>query len=249
MESQTNFENGDLVWAKMKNYPFWPAKIVSPPTGKEMPKKKSGKKHYVFFFGTEDYAFIAYENIVPHSDEMLNKVSRIFIRYWRLWTKTCKISNRGGSFDVSVWSQTPEICQESVDAGAHQFSSPADLFLHCNIIFCLLSGPEAVKSIVLGNEGILQAVEESKIRGKGYVELSAMDRDTILKTAAAITEKGGKYLAAPLSGPGVDSMSQLLKCSGDFELFETCHLHFYYICSRFYFLGPDLKGFCNELYH
>ncbi|PRD18136.1 UNVERIFIED_CONTAM: glyr1, partial [Trichonephila clavipes] len=170
MESQTNFENGDLVWAKMKNYPFWPAKIVSPPTGKEMPKKKSGKKHYVFFFGTEDYAFIAYENIVPHSDEMLNKVSKkksyslskaiedIVKENKKIEIRKLKVGFLldigdygqrlvkyliGGSFDVSVWSQTPEICQESVDAGAHQFSSPADLFLHCNIIFCLLSGPEA----------------------------------------------------------------------------------------------------------
>ncbi|GFY46115.1 putative oxidoreductase GLYR1 [Trichonephila inaurata madagascariensis] len=71
----------------MKRYPFWPAKIVSPPTVKErvyrvkeMQKKKSSTprnpEHYVFFFGRETCAWISGENIVPHSEEMLNNVTK-----------------------------------------------------------------------------------------------------------------------------------------------------------------------------
>ncbi|GFS41798.1 hypothetical protein TNIN_192171 [Trichonephila inaurata madagascariensis] len=62
------------------------------------------------------------------------------------------------------------------------------------------SDDKAVKSIVLGNRGILQAFEKRKIRSKRYVELTSLDLDTLLETAVAITSKGGKYLAAPISG-------------------------------------------------
>ncbi|GFS45152.1 oxidoreductase GLYR1 [Trichonephila inaurata madagascariensis] len=88
MVTTKDFEMGDLVWAKMRGYPFWPAKVVSPPivkeqvlnSTKEIQKKKSSKprkgQHYVFFFGSHDCAWILDENIVPHSEEMLNKVSK-----------------------------------------------------------------------------------------------------------------------------------------------------------------------------
>ncbi|GFQ89103.1 putative oxidoreductase GLYR1 homolog, partial [Trichonephila clavata] len=88
MVANKDFEIGDLVWAKMKNFPFWPARITLPPTvldkgfcsAKGLQKKKSSTprkaQHYVFFFGTNDYAWILDENIVPHSVEMLCKVSK-----------------------------------------------------------------------------------------------------------------------------------------------------------------------------
>ncbi|GFT66090.1 putative oxidoreductase GLYR1 homolog, partial [Nephila pilipes] len=73
--SEKDFEIGDLVWAKMKGYPFWPAKIQNPPndTKSSTPKKP---KHFVFFFGSKNCAWILDENIVPHSAEMLNNVSK-----------------------------------------------------------------------------------------------------------------------------------------------------------------------------
>ncbi|GFY45069.1 hypothetical protein TNIN_420781 [Trichonephila inaurata madagascariensis] len=271
MESRRDFKDGDLVWAKMKNYPFWPGKIVSPPTGKEKKKSSKQKKQNVFFFGTENSAWITDENIVPHSEEMLNKVSKrknmnlskaideiikendkmekiyLKIGFIGLTNNGQRIvqSLLSSGCNVSVWNQTPEFCEECVDAGARQFITPEELVLHCDIIFCLLSGPEAVKSIVLGNGGICQKVEECKIRGKGYVELSAIDRDTSLETAAEITGKGGKYLAAPLSGPFVDPISQELCCAGDVELYHSCRAYFRPMCSRASYKGLILTSFCK----
>ena len=62
---------GDPVWAKMKGYPPWPAKIVDPPSDSKTPKKQ--KASYVMFFGTGDYAWILNENIIPHSESMLTE--------------------------------------------------------------------------------------------------------------------------------------------------------------------------------
>ncbi|XP_035232967.1 putative oxidoreductase GLYR1 homolog [Stegodyphus dumicola] len=63
-----SFEEGDLVWAKMKGFPAWPGRIVEPPTTETSQKTK---KHYVYFFGSSNYAWIKDNNIVPHTDSML----------------------------------------------------------------------------------------------------------------------------------------------------------------------------------
>lgn len=64
-----SFEVGDLVWAKMKGYSPWPGKIIEPPSDAK-PKKNH---HYVFFFGSENHAWILDENIQLHSEKQVEK--------------------------------------------------------------------------------------------------------------------------------------------------------------------------------
>ena len=64
-----SFEVDDLVWAKMKGYSPWPGKIIEPPAN----TKSKKYHHYVFFFGSDNHAWIPDENIFLHSDEMVEK--------------------------------------------------------------------------------------------------------------------------------------------------------------------------------
>ncbi|XP_071498370.1 cytokine-like nuclear factor N-PAC [Diadema antillarum] len=61
------FQLSDLVWAKMSSFPAWPGRIVKP--WKHV-KKPAGKKPvlFVFFFGTEDHAWVKEENL-KHYEE------------------------------------------------------------------------------------------------------------------------------------------------------------------------------------
>ncbi|KAM8719940.1 hypothetical protein ACLKA7_006058 [Drosophila subpalustris] len=52
------FKIGDLVFAKLKGYPAWPAKIT----------KYNNKKYNVFFYGTGDTAYIKVEDLFPYAD-------------------------------------------------------------------------------------------------------------------------------------------------------------------------------------
>ncbi|KAF8785508.1 cytokine-like nuclear factor N-PAC [Argiope bruennichi] len=74
MAAKKHFNVGDLIWAKMKGFPFWPGRIAKPPTDarSSAPKKT---RHYVFFFGSENHAWIKDQNIVHHSEEMLQSAS------------------------------------------------------------------------------------------------------------------------------------------------------------------------------
>ncbi|GFU93005.1 putative oxidoreductase GLYR1 [Trichonephila clavipes] len=375
-----NSELGDLVWAKMKTYPFWPAQIVDPPVVNKkaldrLPKKKL--QHYVFFFGTKNFAWISEENIVPHSEEMLSKglkkksssyvkAVKEIIRASRgedsvesdessgspeihkkrgrrskrkmkrgktkksaetlnlhLTTDTQQpfatdVSNKelspvqnlssvsndhsapvanisqnigrisgfnnqsefeyfpplnylgevtfrvtskkigfvglgmigerivkrllNAGHDVSVWNRTSEKCQGCVAAGARQLRTPADVVWRCDIIFCCVSGQEAVGSILPGNDGILNGLERSVPGSKGYIDLTSMNPVIVQKINELIASKGGKYLEAPISDSmsNIEEGSLLILVTGHRRLLDDCMSCFYAIAKRICFMNCEV---------
>lgn len=66
-----SFEVGDLVWAKMKGYPYWPSKIIDPPAAVTPKAKKF--HHYVLFYGYDNHAWIPDELILLHNEKLVAK--------------------------------------------------------------------------------------------------------------------------------------------------------------------------------
>ncbi|XP_039550561.1 PC4 and SFRS1 interacting protein 1a isoform X2 [Pimephales promelas] len=58
-----DFKPGDLIFAKMKGYPHWPARIDEIPDGAV---KLSNIKFPIFFFGTHETAFLGPKDIFPY---------------------------------------------------------------------------------------------------------------------------------------------------------------------------------------
>ncbi|CAL1279521.1 unnamed protein product [Larinioides sclopetarius] len=365
-----DFEVGDLVWAKMKNFPYWPAKIVNPPSNtKSTPSKKA--HHYVFFFGSENYAWISDDNINHHSEEMLQSIStkkksqlyksaieKIIVESEKVPMKSkppvkekgesemllgsspvlksekkVSKSQRGKSnkyesakkryfakvqkssqnqyfakmhkkvrkkyftdrikssrskentsielngetllgmlstfagktiqstkkkigflglgkmgqrivkkliesdHNVTVWNRTLDKCSEFLKMGAHGALTPASVIVECDVTFCCVSGPDAVKAIVFGPDGVLVGLEGT--RGKGYVELTTIDPVTSEEIAEAIRHKGGTYLESPVTESKKQDKSESLVvvCSGEYDLFTNCESCFYAFASDAYFLS------------
>ncbi|KAK4261928.1 hypothetical protein QN277_004862 [Acacia crassicarpa] len=63
---------GDLVLAKVKGFPAWPAKISRP---EDWGKTPDPKKYFVQFFGTNEIAFVAPTDIQVFTTEAKNKLS------------------------------------------------------------------------------------------------------------------------------------------------------------------------------
>ncbi|CAE1295555.1 unnamed protein product [Acanthosepion pharaonis] len=62
-----SFKVGDLVWAKMKGFCAWPARIIEPMSEVKRPTSKKNH-HFVFFFGSENYAWVQEDSIWSYAD-------------------------------------------------------------------------------------------------------------------------------------------------------------------------------------
>ncbi|XP_035041127.1 PC4 and SFRS1 interacting protein 1a isoform X2 [Hippoglossus stenolepis] len=62
-----DWKSGDLIFAKMKGYPHWPARIDEVPDGAVKP---ANIKFPIFFFGTHETAFLGPKDVFPYQ---LNK--------------------------------------------------------------------------------------------------------------------------------------------------------------------------------
>ncbi|GIX72899.1 putative oxidoreductase GLYR1 homolog [Caerostris darwini] len=62
---------GDLCFAKLKGFPYWPGKIIEPPEKvKNMKACNSRKKYCVYFFGPGNYAWVSAKNITLNTDKL-----------------------------------------------------------------------------------------------------------------------------------------------------------------------------------
>ncbi|KAJ8615983.1 hypothetical protein MRB53_035355 [Persea americana] len=143
-------------------------------------------------------------------------------------------------FKVTVWNRTLSRCDELVEHGASVGETPAAVIKKCKYTIAMLSDPSAALSVVFDKDGVLEEI----CSGKGYIDMSTVDADTSSKISEAITEKGGYFLEAPVSGskkPAEDGQLVIL-AAGVKALYDEVIPAFDVLGKKSFFLGKVGNG-------
>ncbi|XP_035233422.1 putative oxidoreductase GLYR1 homolog [Stegodyphus dumicola] len=145
---------------------------------------------------------------------------------------------------VTVWNRSLGIVESFLEVGAETCMTPAEVVAVSDIIFCCVSDPEAAKSVVFGNDGVLHGLECCDVGGKGYVEMTSVDPDTSCDIAEAIISNRGKYLEAPVIGSKreAEEGTLFILASGSRSLFKDCETCFRAISNHVYYISQDFPS-------
>jgi len=120
--------------------------------------------------------------------------------------------------DVTVWNRNSDKCSALVAQGAKQGNTPREVAEACDITFTIVSDPTAALAICEGPDGVVAGIGE----GRSYIDMSTVDDATSQKISAAITEAGGRFLEAPVSGtkkPAEDG-TLIILAAGDKSVYD-----------------------------
>jgi len=143
-------------------------------------------------------------------------------------------------YSVTVWNRDAAKCQSLVSAGALQAATPAEVAAACDITFAMLADPAAALDVALGPYGVVDGMGP----GKGYVDMSTVDAATARRISTAISEAGGKFLEAPVSGtkkPAQDG-TLIILAGGDAELYDQALPALEKMGKKIVFLGEVGSG-------
>ncbi|KAL1515278.1 hypothetical protein AB1Y20_001910 [Prymnesium parvum] len=129
----------------------------------------------------------------------------------------------GSGRSLVVWNRSIEKSEALRAESPEQVrvaQSPAGVFAESSLVYCMLSTPEAVRSVYEMEGGVLEGVAP----GKTVIDCATLAEEDMARLSAQVIAKGGRFLEAPVSGSkGPAAAGQLIfLCGGDEALFTEC---------------------------
>jgi len=100
-------------------------------------------------------------------------------------------------FPLSVWTHTPGKAEHwAADNGADAFTTPAEVAAHSDIVVSMVVDGEQVASVLLGDQGVLEAAHAGLLA----VDMSTIGPTDARRVGAALASRGVAMLDAPVTG-------------------------------------------------
>jgi len=147
-------------------------------------------------------------------------------------------------YPTTVWNRSPDKAAALAGSGARIALSPADAVAGADFVFTMVADDHALDDIVLGDQGLLVAMQP----GAMHVSMSTILPGTSRRLAVAHGERRTTYVAAPVFGrPEAAGAGLLWIClsgaSGDQDRLIPLLTH---LCRQHYNVGSD-PGAANVL--
>ncbi len=123
-------------------------------------------------------------------------------------------------YDLIVYNRTSEKGEPHRKAGAEWGASPAEVAAESDVMFTMLSTPDVVAMLALGEEGFLNAFRPGAI----WVNSTTVDPFFTYGIAEEAADRGVRFVDAPVAGTKgpAEEGTLLFLVGGDDEDVETC---------------------------
>jgi 3-hydroxyisobutyrate dehydrogenase-like beta-hydroxyacid dehydrogenase len=141
---------------------------------------------------------------------------------------------------VTVWNRTASRADELVAAGAKLAKSPQEAAAGAEFILSMVSDPPALEEVLWGANGAMPSMH----RGSIYLDCSTISPGLARKIAAACTERGARFLDAPVTGGdwGAKKGELVFMVGGDAETLKEAEPILGVLGKKWFHLGPNGAG-------
>jgi len=125
----------------------------------------------------------------------------------------------GAGFPATVYNRTRVKAERLLERGARWAKSPKAVAEDSDVIFTIVGYPADVRSVILGEDGVLAGCKEGNI----IVDMSTSEPSLAVKIAEAAAEVGVSSVDAPVSGGDVGAREARLSImiGGDKDVVEA----------------------------
>lgn len=142
--------------------------------------------------------------------------------------------------DIAVWNRTTSRADDLVADGASLLSSAAEIASACDIVMLCVSDTPDVEAVVFGQNGVA-----AELRPGGLIiDHSTISPEATTQFAAAINERGGHWLDAPISGGSEGAVNGTLSImvGGEAAQLERAMPYLEAVGSTITHVGPTGSG-------
>lgn len=140
-------------------------------------------------------------------------------------------------FKPLVYDVVPDLVKKITDLGASAASSTKEIGECSDIVFMSLPTPPIVLSVF---QGVLEGAKPGTI----VIDLSTVDPETTRKNYKLASEKGVKYLDAPVSGGAREILAGVVTfmIGGDEDVYKSCKELLEVFAKTIYYVGATGCG-------
>lgn len=134
------------------------------------------------------------------------------------------------------FARKPEIVSEFTALGAKAAATPAEVTKLAEFVVTIVTADPQLTEIVLGDNGVIQGAGE----GKMLIDMSTVGAQTEQQLAAALAERGMKFIDAPVSGGpwGAEAGTLAIMVGGATEDYQRALPVLQAMGQKIFHLGP-----------
>jgi 3-hydroxyisobutyrate dehydrogenase-like beta-hydroxyacid dehydrogenase len=141
---------------------------------------------------------------------------------------------------LTVWNRTAARAEALVAAGARLAASPRAAAEACDVLITIVSDPPALEEVLWGANGAMGGLR----RGGIYIDSSTVSPALARKIAAACTERGARFLDAPVTGGtwGAEKGELVFMVGGEAATLAEAEVVLGVLGKKWFHLGPNGAG-------